>query len=119
MREYLEIGCSPNAEICVQVGESNYVSAMEKELMLYKKQLLSRWPEADLRIKWFSHDFGSYGEIVVYYPEDAITEADEEEQNQAFEIESNCPDHWGYWDSNQWIVLSKEACQKHFKGVNK
>ena len=95
MKEYMEIGSAPYEENCVQVGEVNYPEKMRKELTIYKNQLERMFPLAEsmniyFKPKWFSHDFGSYGEICMYWDTDNA-EADE----YVYEIERELP---GFWD---------------------
>jgi len=95
MRDYLEIGSSPNGEDCVQVdSKSDYLPEMKLELKRYKKFLEDKFPIpvnvlAYFGIKWNSHDFGSYGEVVVYFDDD-----DEIAQEFAFYVEGNSPELW-------------------------
>lgn len=112
MKDFMYIGCSPLCEECVQVGEYDYVSSMLLELILFKRMLQDRWPKADLRIIWESHEFGRYGEVVVYYDDEK-----QEEQDLACEVEGELPDYWGYWDhdAKQWIVQSKSDCLEYYK----
>ena len=87
---FVEIGCSPNEEDCVQVG-SNREHLMGKELEIYKNQLTRAFPPPEgcyFKVKWNSHDFGRYGEVRAVFPEDS-----EEGEKWALEAE-NGVDHW-------------------------
>lgn len=93
MREYVEIGPVPPDEECAQVGDPDYRSKALKECRRYirlirKKKGLE--PEgAELKIKWFQHDFGSYAEVVCYYDENNKKAID-----YAFRCESKGPQKW-------------------------
>ena len=93
--EYMEIGSSPYEEDCAQVGSNGYVERANKELFAYMNQLKRLFPAAEslnvrFRIKWFSHDFGSYGEVCMHWDT-----GNEEADVYVYEIEKELP---GYWD---------------------
>lgn len=95
--DYLTIGQTPAFEPCAQVGSENYYEKAKKEMIAYKNQIerqnswLTLNTDIYIGIKWFNHDFGRYGEVVVYY---------NVHNNAAFktaiELEENLPE---YWDS--------------------
>ena len=92
--EYMEIGSSPYEEDCAQVGSNGYVERANKELFAYMNQLKRLFPAAEslgirFRIKWFSHDFGSYGEVVVKY-----SDANPDDEALALFLENNTPEFW-------------------------
>lgn len=95
-REYLNIACSPLCEDCKQVGLDSEESIKKEvyDFLAFLKNycLDSLVPEElvdNLRVKRFSHDFGSYYEVVCFYDEDK-----EEEARFAFWLESNTPEFW-------------------------
>ena len=94
MRDNYEIGSSPNEEECAQVGSDDYLVLAEKELERYKVMLEKRFPQAEefrckFIIKWFPHDFGSYGEVCISYnPEDNASN-----EFMLF-VEGNLPAKW-------------------------
>ena len=102
---YMEIGPTPCEESCAQVGIENYRIIASKEMDVYINQLNRKFEDiADenhivFGKKWFNHDFGSYGEVVVYYDE-----SDENSVQAAFHIESNLPYNW---DEEALIELEK------------
>ena len=71
MRDYLDIGCTPADEPCEQVGPNCNYPKMRLECRVFIGQLRRIFgpePEgADLRVKGFSHDFGTYYEVVCYF----------------------------------------------------
>lgn len=70
---HIDIGCSPNAEDCVQVGPHDYIGYMQAELAAYKSQLERLYPPPEgcyFSVKWHPHDFGRYGEIRAVYTSD-------------------------------------------------
>lgn len=93
MIEYMEIGPTPCEEDCAQLGTSDYRKISNIEMTAYINQLCrefaTRLDYVDFGKKWFNHDFGSYGEVVVYYNTE-----DEESTKAAFFIESHLPMRW-------------------------
>ena len=93
MRPYIEIGPSPCNENCVQVGDDNYATAAREECLRFIQLIRNTLgPEpvgAELKVKGFPHDFGTYYEVVCYYNED-----DEVSTQYAFNCESGAPDTW-------------------------
>jgi len=97
MKDYITLGCCPIDETPVMVSKDyDYWGDMQKELERYKELLSKKFPipshlEFDVcyRIKWFNHDFGPYGEVVVVF-EDSLEEAVE----FALNIEGNLPLKW-------------------------
>ena len=75
MRDFLSIGSSPWDENCVQVGQSDYYEKAREECMRFIQLLRQKFgpePEgAELRIKDFPHDFGTYCEVVCWFDTDS------------------------------------------------
>jgi hypothetical protein len=95
MIDYMEIGPTPYEENCAQVGDLNYLELAKKELNAYRDQLYRMFPSAYSKgvsfiIKWFEHDFGTYGEVCIRWNTD-----DSNADDYAYEIERNLP---GFWD---------------------
>ena len=92
-REYITIGSSPIEEDCVQVGTENYMKRSNDEchrfILLIRKKNGDEPVGASLRIKMFTHDFGTYCEVVCYYDEN-----NEEATEYAFDCETNTPMTW-------------------------
>lgn len=107
--EYLELGNSPLFEDCVQVSNTNvdYLPLMHAELKRYVEMLRKRFPFADgkndcyFSIKFFPHDFGQYGEVVIKYYET------EESWDIVSFIEDHLPEYW-----NDEKVYSIEDVEK-------
>ncbi len=87
--EYIELCSTPYEEDCAQIGEENYNSKSRIECEVYISQLERLFPDAQFGVKSFSHDFGRYREVVVYYDDN-----DDESTSVAFEVESNLPTEW-------------------------
>lgn len=93
--DYLNLGSAPCEEDCAQVGSSNYTILANLEMDLYIDQLNRQFSdliENDLIFfhkKWFNHDFGRYGEVVVSYNPDK-----EESFHAALYVENNIPYNW-------------------------
>lgn len=93
MREYIEYGPVPAEESCAQVGEEDYDGRARAECLAYIaliRQTCGVEPEgAQLAVKSFPHDFGSYKEVVCYYDE-----AYPDSVDYAWGIEKNLPIRW-------------------------
>jgi len=85
MRDYLTIGCTPAEEDCFPAGHPLALA----ETRIYLEQLRREFPEADLTIKGFPHDFGTYYEVVARYRND-----DEQSINTAYAVEADAPAEW-------------------------
>lgn len=83
MSEYLNIGSSPFAEDCLQVGDPN----QKKECQRYKRQLERQFPQGIFGVKGFDHDFGRYYEVVAYMEDDESSDA-------AFAAEAESWEDW-------------------------
>ena len=89
--DYLEIGCTPASEDCVQVDSNkDYMPAMRADAKRYVEMLKLRFPNCGavkLCIKSNSHDFGDYLDVrLKYYTAEG--------ENQALFIERNLPERW-------------------------
>lgn len=96
MKDYLTLGPTPCEEDCQQVGTPEFDSVRAKmEMMRYREMLVVRFPNAPefarFGIKQFPHDFGTYGEVVVYFDD---SEYAKDSQEYAYFVESNLPSTW-------------------------
>ena len=93
MKDYITIGCSPVDEDCAQVGQADYherALAECKALIGQIRRVFGEEPEqAQLKIKAFPHDFGTYHEVVCYFNDD-----EDESMRYAFAVEGRLPDNW-------------------------
>lgn len=94
MNEYMELGPTPCEESCAQIGNDNFREQATKEMECYAKQLYRTFPEAielgiKFKMKWFAHDFGSYGEVCAYWNPDNIGQ-----DEYIYYIDRNLPSHW-------------------------
>ena len=111
MKDEFYLGSCPANEDCVQVDpNSDYIPAMKAELRKYKELLEKLFPIPEdlscyFTIRWESHDFGRYGEIVIVYNDEK-----EEEIEFALNVENNTP---STWDED---VKSEGVLRKFFKG---
>lgn len=65
--DVIELGSSPWGENCAQVGEDGYTKRALAECRVYARQIARHYPvpeDARLYVKSFSHEFGSYYEVV-------------------------------------------------------
>ncbi len=87
---FVEIGCSPHEEECVQVSPyETYLPQMKKQLQIFKRQMERICPDVFFKVQWNQHDFGSYGEVIAIFNED-----DEEQTEMAFDAENKVPEYW-------------------------
>ena len=95
MIDSIVVGSSPNDESCVLVNKDiPYLNEMKEECNRFKAGLEHYFEELFkigiyLRVKQFSHDFGPYCEVVVFYDTDS-----EKQVEAALEIEENTPNTW-------------------------
>ena len=87
----MELGLTPSEEDCPQVGEDDYTSDAFSCALRYIGMLENRFPWANKNgivflLKAFSHDFGTYHEVVAMHPEDKI--------ELALLIQNNLPEYW-------------------------
>jgi hypothetical protein len=83
MSDYLNIGCTPYDEPCTQVGSEKYNKLSTLEYKAFanqcKRELIKKFGEdykCTVRVQSFSHDFGTYKEVVaVYDDEQSMSEA--------------------------------------------
>lgn len=101
MTDYLNIGSSPAEEDCAQVGSPDYHNKAMAELKRYRDLIRAHCgkepPGTKLVIKWFPHDFGTYGELVCEYQE-----GDEVGLSYALHVESNGPCRWDGEGATRW-----------------
>lgn len=95
MRDTYEIGSSPNAEDCAQVGSENYSARAKRECQAYINQLNRAYPNMPvgmyLKITSHPHDAGTYHEVTVVFN-------DENEEHNDFlwgNLEMGCEN----WDA--------------------
>ena len=109
MRDYIAIGSSPVDEDCAQVGstEYDYYERAKRECTAFIHQLRRQFgeepPSARLSVKSFSHDFGTYYEVVCYYDDE-----DEESMDYAFKLEAETPNEW---DEKAKLELKKSKVE--------
>ena len=93
MKDFLNIGSTPPAEDCEQLGPDYDVQKAKEECQRYidlLRKTLGDEPEgARLAIKGFDHDFGRYYEVVCYYYDD-----NQESVDYAYRCEGEGPENW-------------------------
>ncbi|MGA7933847.1 MAG: hypothetical protein WCA35_09900 [Kovacikia sp.] len=94
MYESLELGQTPCNEECAQVGKDNYPEQSRKECRVWISQLQREFPKADdidahFKISQFTHDLGTYREVVLNYNLN-----DDRAVKYASQIEQKCPQNW-------------------------
>ena len=75
MRHYFSLGQTPSAEDCAQVGQPDYrrkaLAECERYIALIRETLGPEPEGAELTVKSFPHDFGTYYEVVIWFEPDA------------------------------------------------
>lgn len=85
--DYIHIGSTPHEEDCAQVGAPDYAQKARAECTRFRDQILRHYPEPDhgyLAVKGFSHDFGTYYEVIARFDDN-----DEDAVRWAFAIEAD------------------------------
>jgi hypothetical protein len=71
MRDYFCLGPTPSEEDCAQVGQQDYrknaLSECQRYIELIRDTLGPEPEGAELAIKSFPHDFGTYYEVVIWF----------------------------------------------------
>ena len=115
MRDSMSISGVPLDEPCTQVGPTDYMPMMRKEVTAFKNQL-ERLAEAGkfgprgrayFKVTSNPHDFGTYLDIDVVYDD-----TDEEGEAFALEVESNIPFNWD-------DEAKKELGDEYFESLKK
>ena len=74
MRDYFSIGPTPSEEDCAQVGQPDYRRKALEEctrfITLIRNTLGPEPAGAELAVKSFPHDFGTYYEVVIWFERD-------------------------------------------------
>jgi len=93
MRDYLTIGATPCEESCEPVPYKDGGIKAKAECAAFIEAIRRKLgPEpagAQLRVKSFPHDFGTYYEVVCWYEEDDV-----EACQYAYRCESDAPTTW-------------------------
>ncbi len=93
LRDYIELGPAPYRETPAQVGEPDYRANALRECRAYIQAIRNYLgPEPDgaqLGIKAFPHDFGTYYEVICYYDPDRPASVE-----YAFDCEGRGPATW-------------------------
>ena len=85
MKDFINIGSTPAEEDCFPAGHPLALA----ETRIYRDQLRREFPTADLRVKGFPHDFGTYYEVVACYFDD-----DEQSIETAYAVEFDAAFEW-------------------------
>jgi hypothetical protein len=93
MRDYFSLGQTPSAEDCAQVGQPDYrrkaLAECQRFIDLIRETLGPEPKGAELAIKSFPHDFGTYYEVVIWFERD-----DAEAIAYAVRCEDDAPRTW-------------------------
>ena len=91
--DHIELGPCPAEEDCAQVGTPDYGERSRQECARYierLRQVLGPEPDgAALRVKSFTHDFGTYREVVCRYDDD-----NPDATAYAWRCEAEAPGRW-------------------------
>lgn len=92
-KDYVSLGPTPSEEPCAAVGQPRYrEQALEEcnRFIMFLRTVFGPEPDgAQLAVKWFPHDFGSYCEVVCYYDPAIQASVD-----YAFRCENETPSTW-------------------------
>ena len=102
MTDFINIGSTPPDEECAQLGTDGYLKRAKEELHRYVNLIRSSCgqepPGARLAVKWFQHEFGTYGEVVCHYEE-----GNEAALSYALHVESHGPADWAGSGAKKWV----------------
>lgn len=90
MRNYLNIGCTPTEEDCFPCASP----LQRAETQIYRDQLRRAFPNGEFSVKGFSHDFGTYYEVVGWYDDEDKTEEGVKATFAAWKAEQDSPMYW-------------------------
>jgi len=94
VRDYLNLGPTPCEEECAQLGEDDYAARARAECRRYVALIRAVvGPEptgAQLSVRAFRHDFGTYYEVVVEFDDENPTAT-----AYALRVENKAPKYWG------------------------
>ena len=91
--QHLDIGPTPAAESCAQVGSDTYAAASRIECRVFVRMLTRLFAvpgdvNARFQARCHSHDFGSYRSVAVAYG------SNERDAEFAFRVEDEVPECW-------------------------
>ena len=93
LRDHITLGSTPCDEPCAQVGKDDYEARAQAECRAFihlTRATLGTEPRgADLDIRGFQHDYGTYFEVVVYFDGD-----DRAATQYAYRCEADAPTRW-------------------------
>jgi len=109
--DYLTIGSNGFA----QVGKQDFLEKNKIEMRVLMQYLVENYPVPDelafmchYQVKWFSHDFGMYSEIVLIYDDSLL-----------YKWEENDPDKfdrfWNWFNDVESVNLETEALTEEIK----
>ena len=105
MRDWIDIGSSPPAEPCAQLGSNDYYERARKECKVYiallRRVLGDEPPGARLSIKSHAHDFGNYLSVAC-----SFDDAEQAAVDYAFRCEAGGPE---YWDEQARKELAEQS----------
>ena len=91
--DWIDIGSSPPAEDCAQLGSHGYYPRARQECRAYiallRRTLGDEPPGTHLAIRSNPHDFGNYLSVICYYDP-----ANEAAMDYAFRCEGEGPETW-------------------------
>jgi hypothetical protein len=107
MRDELSIAPTPVNESCEQLGRNYDPVKARAECRAFLNQLRRQFGEppegAELRLKANAHDFGTYYDVIVTFPDDDRTAIE-----YALKLEGNTPE---YWDAESVAELEARGFQ--------
>lgn len=93
MRDYTTVGPSPYDESCAELGAPGYMGKAHAECRRFIDAIVSKLGPpprgAQLAVKGFPHEYGTYYEVVCYFDD-----ANETASEYAYACESQAPATW-------------------------
>ena len=106
MRDYLEIGPTPHAETCEQLGAAYDADKARIECRAFAHQIERAYPPADgcgyCRTRSNPHDFGTYYEVACVFDD-----SDEEACDWAYRCEADADRKLEHWDAEALAEMAE------------
>ena len=111
--DYLVIGSNGFA----QVGDPEYFEKNKTEMQVLSKYLITNYPipdefwhMCDYRIKWFTHDFGRYSELVLIYNDYNLNQWGENDPEKFNRF-------WDWFNEIEGVDLETDVLTKAIKSL--
>jgi hypothetical protein len=113
--DYLTIGSNGFA----QVGRPDFLEKNRIEMRVLMQYLIENYPVPEelafmchYKVKWFSHDFGMYSEIVLIYDDSLLYQWEEKDPEKFLRF-------WNCFNDVEYVNLETEALTEEIKSKYK